>query len=150
MKREEILRIAYYLLFAFFISLAFINIWKIISLKETLKEINNKEKEVQVEKRKLEKVSFKDIAQIKDFLMGYISDQGLEIIEIGQPTFVDKSFYNEVYLNIKTMGNYESIINFLNGLKKEEKLIVVENFSIKSEEENILGFNVNFKTYILK
>ena len=147
MNKEKILNI-FCVILAFF---TFLNIliktFTIISYKSQLKEMNLKIKEAYVEKQKLKKFAFEgDNSKIRNFFIDYFSSKKFEIIEINEPTISKKDFYNEVVLNVILKGNYENLINLLNDIRNQEKIIVIEKMVLEPEEEN-LKIGLTLKTY---
>jgi hypothetical protein len=147
MRKEEILNVFCGILILFTFFNVLINISKIISYNRELKELDLEKKEIYVEKQKLKKFAFEgDDSKIRNFFIDYFSSKKFEIIEINEPTISKKDFYNEVVLNVILKGNYENLINLLNDIRNQEKIIVIEKMLLEPEEEN-LKIGLTLKTY---
>ena len=147
MKKENILSIFFGILgFLIFLNIL-VNITRIILFKKQLKELDLKSKEVYVEKEKLKRFAFEnDTSKIKNFFIEYFSNKNFELIEINEPTCSKKEFYNEILLNVILKGNYDNLINLINDIRTQEKIIVIEKMVLEAEEKN-LKIGMTLKTY---
>jgi type IV pilus assembly protein PilO len=63
---------------------------------------------------------------------------------------IEKEFYTELPIKIEVIGDYHQFGNFVSEVAKLPRIVSLHDFSIKTEENERLRFNVVAKTYRYK
>jgi type IV pilus assembly protein PilO len=75
---------------------------------------------------------------------------GLTFIRINWEPEIEKEFYTELPIKIEVIGDYHQFGNFVSEVAKLPRIVSLHDFSIKTEENERLRFNVVAKTYRYK
>jgi type IV pilus assembly protein PilO len=75
---------------------------------------------------------------------------GLTFIRINWEPEIEKEFYTELPLKIEVIGDYHQFGNFVSEVAKLPRIVSLHDFSIQSEKDERLRFNVVAKTYRYK
>lgn len=102
-----------------------------IKLDEKLKELERLENEII--KSQKETYSFSNINDGNIYISNLLKKYLLEVIEIDRIEIIDK---NRCFIPYRIKGNEENIINFIENIEKENKiLLLTKNFEIKKIDE---------------
>lgn len=75
---------------------------------------------------------------------------GLNFIRINWEPEIEKDFYTELPIKIEVIGDYHQFGNFVSEVAKLPRIVSLHDFSIKTEKDEKLRFNVVAKTYRYK
>lgn len=72
---------------------------------------------------------------------------GLTFIRINWEPEIEKEFYTELPIKIEVIGDYHQFGNFVSEVAKLPRIVSLHDFSIQTEKDERLRFNVVAKTY---
>lgn len=75
---------------------------------------------------------------------------GLSFIRINWEPEVEKEFYTELPIRIEVLGDYNQFGNFVSEVAKLPRIVSLHDFSIQTDRDSRLRFNVVAKTYRYK
>jgi type IV pilus assembly protein PilO len=75
---------------------------------------------------------------------------GLTFIRINWEPEIEKEFYTELPIKIEVIGDYHQFGNFVSEVAKLPRIVSLHDFSIQTEKDERLRFNVVAKTYRYK
>ncbi|WP_213996328.1 type 4a pilus biogenesis protein PilO [Arsukibacterium sp.] len=75
---------------------------------------------------------------------------GLTFLRINWEPEIEKEFYTELPIKIDVVGDYHQFGNFVSEVAKLPRIVSLHDFSIQTEENERLRFNVTAKTYRYK
>jgi type IV pilus assembly protein PilO len=75
---------------------------------------------------------------------------GLTFLRINWEPEVEKEFYTELPIKIDVVGDYHQFGNFVSEVAKLPRIVSLHDFSIQTEQNERLRFNVTAKTYRYK
>ncbi|HEY9043391.1 MAG TPA: type 4a pilus biogenesis protein PilO [Rheinheimera sp.] len=75
---------------------------------------------------------------------------GLTFIRINWEPEIEKEFYTELPIKIEVIGDYHQFGNFVSEVAKLPRIVSLHDFSITTEKDERLRFNVVAKTYRYK
>lgn len=75
---------------------------------------------------------------------------GLTFIRINWEPELEKEFYTELPIKIEVIGDYHQFGNFVSEVAKLPRIVSLHDFSIQTEKDERLRFNVVAKTYRYK
>lgn len=75
---------------------------------------------------------------------------GLTFIRINWEPEIEKEFYTELPIKIEVVGDYHQFGNFVSEVAKLPRIVSLHDFSITTEKDERLRFNVVAKTYRYK
>ncbi|MDP2714872.1 type 4a pilus biogenesis protein PilO [Rheinheimera sp.] len=75
---------------------------------------------------------------------------GLTFIRINWEPEIEKEFYTELPIKIEVIGDYHQFGNFVSEVAKLPRIVSLHDFSIQTEQDERLRFNVVAKTYRYK
>ncbi|HAW92316.1 MULTISPECIES: type 4a pilus biogenesis protein PilO [unclassified Arsukibacterium] len=75
---------------------------------------------------------------------------GLTFLRINWEPEIEKEFYTELPIKIDVVGDYHQFGNFVSEVAKLPRIVSLHDFSIQSEKDERLRFNVTAKTYRYK
>lgn len=75
---------------------------------------------------------------------------GLTFIRINWEPEIEKEFYTELPIKIEVIGDYHQFGNFVSEVAKLPRIVSLHDFSIQTENDERLRFNVVAKTYRYK
>ncbi|MCS4305962.1 type IV pilus assembly protein PilO [Rheinheimera pacifica] len=75
---------------------------------------------------------------------------GLTFIRINWEPEIEKEFYTELPIKIEVVGDYHQFGNFVSEVAKLPRIVSLHDFSIQTEPNERLRFNVVAKTYRYK
>lgn len=75
---------------------------------------------------------------------------GLTFIRINWEPEIEKEFYTELPIKIEVIGDYHQFGNFVSEVAKLPRIVSLHDFSIETEKDERLRFNVVAKTYRYK
>lgn len=75
---------------------------------------------------------------------------GLTFIRINWEPEIEKEFYTELPIKIEVLGDYHQFGNFVSEVAKLPRIVSLHDFSIQTEPNERLRFNVVAKTYRYK
>lgn len=75
---------------------------------------------------------------------------GLTFIRINWEPEIEKEFYTELPIKIEVVGDYHQFGNFVSEVAKLPRIVSLHDFSIQTEPDERLRFNVVAKTYRYK
>jgi len=78
------------------------------------------------------------------------TNSGLTFIRINWETEIEKEFYTELPIKIEVIGDYHQFGNFVSEVVKLPRIVSLHDFSITTEKDERLRFNVVAKTYRYK
>ncbi|MAD76291.1 MAG: pilus assembly protein PilP [Rheinheimera sp.] len=75
---------------------------------------------------------------------------GLTFLRINWEPEIEKEFYTELPIKIDVVGDYHQFGNFVSEVAKLPRIVSLHDFSIQTEKDERLRFNVTAKTYRYK
>ena len=75
---------------------------------------------------------------------------GLTFIRINWEPEIEKEFYTELPIKIEVIGDYHQFGSFVSEVAKLPRIVSLHDFSIQTENDERLRFNVVAKTYRYK
>jgi type IV pilus assembly protein PilO len=75
---------------------------------------------------------------------------GLTFLRINWEPEIEKEFYTELPIKIDVVGDYHQFGNFVSEVAKLPRIVSLHDFSIQTEQNERLRFNVTAKTYRYK
>lgn len=75
---------------------------------------------------------------------------GLTFIRINWEPEIEKEFYTELPIKIEVIGDYHQFGNFVSEVAKLPRIVSLHDFTIQTEKDERLRFNVVAKTYRYK
>ena len=75
---------------------------------------------------------------------------GLTFVKINWLPEIEKDFYTELPIKIDVVGDYHQFGNFVSEVAKLPRIVSLHDFSIQTEKDERLRFNVVAKTYRYK
>ncbi|KKO46395.1 pilus assembly protein PilP [Arsukibacterium ikkense] len=75
---------------------------------------------------------------------------GLTFLRINWEPEIEKEFYTELPIKIDVVGDYHQFGNFVSEVAKLPRIVSLHDFSIQTEKNDRLRFNVTAKTYRYK
>ena len=78
------------------------------------------------------------------------TNSGLTFIRINWEPEIEKEFYTELPIKIEVIGDYHQFGNFVSEVAKLPRIVSLHDFSITTEKDERLRFNVVAKTYRYK
>ena len=75
---------------------------------------------------------------------------GLNFLKINWEPEVEKEFYTELPIRIDVVGDYHQFGNFVSEVAKLPRIVSLHDFSVSTDKEERLVFNVVAKTYRYK
>ena len=75
---------------------------------------------------------------------------GLTFIRINWEPEIEKEFYTELPIKIEVIGDYHQFGSFVSEVAKLPRIVSLHDFSIQTEKDERLRFNVVAKTYRYK
>ena len=75
---------------------------------------------------------------------------GLTFIRINWEPEIEKEFYTELPIKIEVLGDYHQFGSFVSEVAKLPRIVSLHDFSIQTEKDERLRFNVVAKTYRYK
>ncbi|KKO49688.1 pilus assembly protein PilP [Arsukibacterium sp. MJ3] len=75
---------------------------------------------------------------------------GLTFLRINWEPEIEKEFYTELPIKIDVVGDYHQFGNFVSEVAKLPRIVSLHDFSIQTEKNERLRFNVTAKTYRYK
>ncbi len=78
------------------------------------------------------------------------TSSGLTFVRINWMPEIEKDFYTELPIKIDVIGDYHQFGNFVSEVAKLPRIVSLHDFSVTTDAENRLVFNVVAKTYRYK
>jgi len=75
---------------------------------------------------------------------------GLTFVRINWMPEIEKDFYTELPIQIDVVGDYHQFGNFVSEVAKLPRIVSLHDFSVTTDKEDRLVFNVVAKTYRYK
>ena len=75
---------------------------------------------------------------------------GLSFVRINWMPEIEKEFYTELPIRIEVLGGYHQFGNFVSEIARLPRIVSLHDFTISSEQNGQLRFNVVAKTYRYK
>ncbi len=95
----------------------------------------------------------KDIAEMVSSLDAIATQSGLQISEISTGESLQaKESYLPLLLTIKAKGNYNGLVNFLDGVERNIRLVNVDTLEVARDENqpSVLNMTIKGNAYFLK
>jgi type IV pilus assembly protein PilO len=78
------------------------------------------------------------------------TSSGLTFVRINWMPEIEKDFYTELPIRIDVVGDYHQFGNFVSEVAKLPRIVSLHDFSVTTDQDNRLVFNVVAKTYRYK
>jgi len=78
------------------------------------------------------------------------TSSGLTFVRINWMPEIEKDFYTELPIRIDVVGDYHQFGNFVSEVAKLPRIVSLHDFSVTTDKDNRLVFNVVAKTYRYK
>ena len=75
---------------------------------------------------------------------------GLTFVRINWMPEIEKDFYTELPIQIDVVGDYHQFGNFVSEVAKLPRIVSLHDFSVTTDKDDRLVFNVVAKTYRYK